>query len=83
MLFKRIIGLLSLIYQGLRGLTYIDKTDGGVEKKEAGEAVTITDFTDRVYKNAPDVTRIEGFANRKSVTMTRVSWSRGMLILLV
>jgi len=42
--------------EGLQGTTYIDKTeDGFPTKTEAEEAVTISGFTDRVYKSAPDV----------------------------
>lgn len=37
---------------GLGGLTYVDKVDGFKEKQEANDPMTITGFTDRVYKGA-------------------------------
>ncbi|QRV76169.1 glucose-6-phosphate isomerase [Ceratobasidium sp. AG-Ba] len=36
----------------LKGLTYIDKTKGGVESVETRDAVSVKEFTDAVYKNA-------------------------------
>ncbi|KAG9128327.1 hypothetical protein FRC07_000835 [Ceratobasidium sp. 392] len=36
----------------LKGLTYIDKTKGGVESVETRDKVEVKEFTDAVYKNA-------------------------------
>ncbi|QYZ66702.1 MAG: aldose epimerase [Gammaproteobacteria bacterium (ex Lamellibrachia satsuma)] len=38
---------------GLEGLDYLDKTDSGVEKTQAGE-ITISSEVDRIYMDAPD-----------------------------
>ena len=39
--------------EGLRGVPYLDKTDGFTEKTESEEKVGVDRMTDRIYKGAP------------------------------
>jgi len=58
--------------EGLKGLTYVDKTDNGAEKLENGEEVKIVGFTDRVYKKSPDECVLKGLADGRSILLTKV-----------
>ena len=50
--------------QGLKGLSYIDKTlEGAPTVKEEREVVTLASFTDRVYKDAPDSLSVQGLGS--------------------
>ncbi|PNW81222.1 hypothetical protein CHLRE_07g347100v5 [Chlamydomonas reinhardtii] len=44
--------------EGLKGLTYLDSTDGRKEKAEAHEAVAFPGEVDRIYLRAPEVIKI-------------------------
>ena len=47
--------------QGLKDLSYIDKTlEGAPTNKEERELVTLSSFTDRVYLAAPDSLSVQG-----------------------
>jgi len=52
---------------GLKGLTYLDKTEGGSSFTEEREEVGLAGWTDRVYLNSPDTHTIHGPAGGKIV----------------
>ncbi|XP_011408306.2 PREDICTED: putative glucose-6-phosphate 1-epimerase isoform X2 [Amphimedon queenslandica] len=56
---------------GLSCLTYKDKVDEGKEKKEVNDLVTISGFTDRVYKEASENHVITNVAGGKTVLLKK------------
>jgi len=58
---------------GLKGVTFVDKTeDGHPVKTEDRDAVTISGFTDRVYRDAPDTVSLTGLANDKMLKFEKI-----------
>jgi glucose-6-phosphate 1-epimerase len=53
--------------EGLRGVRYRDKVEGGAVRTESGEAVTFAGETDRVYLDAPDRLRVRDGARGGAV----------------
>ena len=60
-----------IYFAGLKGLTYVDKTQGGKLVKEENEVVQVNGFVDRVYQNAPDVVEVMVDTNKR-ITLTKV-----------
>lgn len=56
---------------GLKGLTYLDKTDGMKEKVEGSEAVKVSGFVDRVYKDSPDEWTLTGLKGGRALVLTK------------
>ncbi len=56
----------------MKGLTYVDKTDDMKEKKEEGDVIKITGFTDRVYSNAPEKCELRGLQNGRALILSKV-----------
>ena len=49
-------------------MTYKDKTeDGHPQKVESREAITLAEFTDRVYQNAPNTCLLNGMYGGKGI----------------
>ena len=61
--------------RGLKGLTFVDKTDGMKEKTEEREEVRIEGFTDRLYQEAPDEVTLSGLEGGRCLKLTKVSTS--------
>ena len=59
--------------RGLKGLTFVDKTDGMKEKTEEREEVRIEGFTDRLYQEAPDEVTLSGLEGGRCLKLTKVS----------
>ena len=59
--------------RGLKGLTFVDKTDGMKEKEEGREEIRITGFTDRLYQRAPDEVTLGGLEGGRCLKLTKVS----------
>ena len=59
--------------RGLKGLTFVDKTDGMKEKEEGREDVRITHFTDRLYQSAPDEVTLGGLEGGRCLKLTKVT----------
>jgi glucose-6-phosphate 1-epimerase len=55
--------------EGLAGVTYIDKTDGGKRKQEAAEPIRITAETDRLYLNTTAATVLNDPSKGRKVTV--------------
>ena len=62
----------SAVIRGLKGLTFVDKTDGMREKLEEREEVRITGFTDRLYQSAPDEVTLSGLEGGRCLKLTKV-----------
>ena len=58
--------------RGLKGLTFVDKTDGMKEKLEEREEVRVTGFTDRLYQSAPDEVTLSGLEGSRCLKLTKV-----------
>jgi len=59
---------------GFKGLTFRDKTvDGHPDKVENREAITLSEFTDRVYYNAPDTCVLNGMHGGKVLKLEKSS----------
>ena len=58
--------------RGLKGLTFVDKTDGMKEKTEEREEVRIEGFTDRLYQGAPDEVTLGGLEGGRCLKLTKV-----------
>ena len=63
----------SAVIRGLKGLTFVDKTDGMKEKEEGREDVRITHFTDRLYQSAPDEVTLGGLEGGRCLKLTKVT----------
>lgn len=55
---------------GLKGLTYVDKTQGGKLSMEEHDVIKVDGFVDRVYQNAPDSVEVV-IADDRKITMTK------------
>ena len=62
----------SAVIRGLKGLTFVDKTDGMKEKVEERDEVRITGFTDRLYQSAPDEVTLRGLEGGRCLKLTKV-----------
>ena len=62
----------SAVIRGLRGLNFVDKTDGMKEKTEEREEVRIEGFTDRLYMAAPDEVTLGGLEGGRCLKLTKV-----------
>jgi len=59
---------------GFKGLTFRDKTvDGHPDKVENREAITLSEFTDRVYYNAPNTCVLNGMHGGKVLKLEKSS----------
>jgi len=56
--------------QGLNGLTYVDKTEGGQLTIEENDVIKIEGFVDRVYQDAPDVVVVQ-LDDKEKITLTK------------
>jgi len=69
--------------EGLRGVTYLDKTAGGVEKVQADEAIRMGDYMDSVYLNTDATCVIRDGAQGRSIRVAKsgaatvVVWNPG------
>lgn len=61
----------SAVIRGLKGLTFVDKTDGMKEKVEEREEVRIAGFTDRLYQSAPDEVTLGGLEGGRCLKLTK------------
>ena len=56
---------------GLKGATYLDKTDQGARKLETAEAIRITAETDRVYPDTPGAVEIHDAKFRRTIRVEK------------
>ena len=62
------------------GLTFRDKTvDGHPDKVENREAITLSEFTDRVYYNAPDTCVLNGMHGGKGEMSCKEFYGRKIM----
>ncbi|HEU4748075.1 MAG TPA: D-hexose-6-phosphate mutarotase [Gemmatimonadaceae bacterium] len=55
------------VIRGLTGKWYIDKTQGGIEKKDEAKKLTVADEIDRVYLGAPKKIEVEDRGNSRRI----------------
>lgn len=71
----------GVLVEGLGGVDYIDKTDGGAVKTQGGKPFKINDETDRVYLNTKSAVTIQDaglrrrVVNAKDNSNTTVVWN--------
>lgn len=59
---------------GFKGKTYIDKMDGGSEKTEERDALTITAETDSIYLGVSDSSIVDSGKGKKVSVVTESGW---------
>ncbi len=56
---------------GLKGISYLDKTDNFTRKMESGDAFKISSETDRVFPNAPGTVEIHDTKLRRKISIKK------------
>jgi D-hexose-6-phosphate mutarotase len=57
--------------EGLSGIDYIDKTDGGATKTQGGKPIRIVEETDRVYLNTTSAVTVVDPGQRRRITVAK------------
>ncbi|HEV2129870.1 MAG TPA: D-hexose-6-phosphate mutarotase, partial [Longimicrobiaceae bacterium] len=67
----RVSNVRETTVEGLRGIRYRDKVQGGVEVLDMEDAVRFRGETDRVYLDAPSTARIRDAANGRTIELRK------------